>query len=194
MNVKPINATRPGQIRAPRLAAAICPPSRAGQALRLARRSTACRLGGPGEVICLGLALSCQRTANCLRALALGRLYVSEQAICAHAEMLGNVDERRERTRISSAFDTANGLPVNPDKFREALLRDVRCQPRRLDSAANGLEHFAVCHPRERTPAGKLLTSNIRLLEDPSVSARTRQSMNACAESKPSPRSRRPSY
>jgi hypothetical protein len=86
--------------------------------------------------------------------------------------VLDNRHEMRDRERIHSPLNVADGLPMHPHQFSEALLRQPRAKPRVADVSAQASQGFSFCHTAQASQMQKPLTPRIRSIKNSTVSAR----------------------
>lgn len=107
------------------------------------------------------LPLSCQRLLHCGHPLRIQFWQTFKQAVGADLQNLADASERQDGARNFSAFDVADGLPVNAYQFGETLLREISLQTRCPHVLADAPQDLADCHPLFQTTPCQVLTSNI---------------------------------
>jgi hypothetical protein len=80
------------------------------------------------------------------RALFVDWRYSAQQRIRGNLQVLREQGKIRHTTRVESALNVADGLPVQTDKLRKALLRGARFKARCADIAADDAEHLGLGH------------------------------------------------
>ena len=106
-------------------------------------------------------ALSGESPAHRRRSLGIRWLNSGQEAVGAYAEVLCDSDEARYPHGKETTLDSAQGLPMNADKLRQAFLCQTGVESRLLDVLADTTEHWTINHIQLRAIIGHFLTPRI---------------------------------